>query len=250
MSTYYSFYSEAFIDGKWISIDPLIFTMYKGDYCLAETFASGSRSYFSDAWDELKQLSSPISVNELSDGLKKHLLYGTYLKPSKIPSDLIKPVKDSLKASGMSDEDIKKRFKYYEVIPVYDLMSDEDRSKTLAFATEQFSLSLRTVAFSDIVHQIDGKSYDMCGWVSKIALAEDEELYPLSLEELAPFANGDPETVKLLLSAYEYREWDDPYGWLSNFKDLKAAADNRISDFMQANYLCKRPEVRLICFCS
>lgn len=74
MGADYYFYTEALIDDfkgetKWFSIDPLLTHVDKGvvKYLPVETYWDGSRSYFSNTWNKLLTIMSPIPLSSLSD---------------------------------------------------------------------------------------------------------------------------------------------------------------------------------------
>lgn len=85
MSTSYYVYVEAKVGNKWISIDPYIPQLidkrkdykephqYNGDYELkhAETYWNGSRSYFGQTYDKLRDIGTTIAFADLSDDVKK-----------------------------------------------------------------------------------------------------------------------------------------------------------------------------------
>ena len=85
MGVDYFVYTEAKIGDKWISIDPNIPKLidkrkdykephrYDGDYELkhTETYWNGSRSYFRQTYDKLREIGSEIKFTDLSDGVKK-----------------------------------------------------------------------------------------------------------------------------------------------------------------------------------
>lgn len=74
MSTYYTFYTEALVDKAWHCIDPKFLHLERrGEdqiYRLSPTYWNGSRSYFSEAYDKLVEVSTCIRFPELSEELR------------------------------------------------------------------------------------------------------------------------------------------------------------------------------------
>ena len=197
MSCYYWVYAEAFVNGTWVCIDPLVKRIKNNDYCLVPTFFSGSRSYFEETFDELKRIGSSIKATELSPELAEEL-------------------------SAFND--------------------DENESM------QKFSFKLYSIPYHSLTEAAKPDRFMHHGWVSKddialYELGEIEELWPLSLEDVERI-NDDAKAC--LLKGYEYREWDNPYDYLYNFKHIKERVDMRIQDFMDCNYAFEQPEVRLI----
>lgn len=85
MSTEYYVYTEVNIGGKWIGVDPMLPKMidkrddyhkphqYDGSYDMKRncTYWNGSRSYFGNAYDKLRDIGSEIKYAELSDEVKE-----------------------------------------------------------------------------------------------------------------------------------------------------------------------------------
>ena len=96
MASTYIFYVEANIDGKWYCINSLVKHFNdsyenKFEYVLADTYWSGSRSYFSRAYDKFYELGSNIKFSDLSDELKQR--YSTYVeKEANNEENWIKPI--------------------------------------------------------------------------------------------------------------------------------------------------------------
>ena len=75
MSTYYNVYTEAKIDGKWRCIDGYLHHVPYGEdkeeLCLSTLYFNGSRSYFSDAYDRLREIGEMVPFSALSEEVKK-----------------------------------------------------------------------------------------------------------------------------------------------------------------------------------
>lgn len=56
MSASYYIYAEILIDGDWKSICPYVKNLKKDKLSMVETYYSGSRSYFSETFDKLREL--------------------------------------------------------------------------------------------------------------------------------------------------------------------------------------------------
>lgn len=76
MSTYYSFYTEARIGGTWYCIDPRVLQLERDgrpmSYVLNNTYWSGSRSYFGEAYDKLKEIASKTKFEDTSAEFRMH----------------------------------------------------------------------------------------------------------------------------------------------------------------------------------
>lgn len=81
MSTYYNIYTEANINGKWICIDGMVPKLEydyekhernenKIEYKLEYTYWNGSRSYFGDTYDRLRDWGKRTSFSDLSKELQ------------------------------------------------------------------------------------------------------------------------------------------------------------------------------------
>ena len=101
MSTTYLLYTEVrFKDGLWECASPYIRNK-KGEEILITTYESGSRSYFGNTYDKLRELNTGISFPEgLSAPLKKHFY-----------DDMVQKQKED-------DRRIKERIDYYNHVIV------------------------------------------------------------------------------------------------------------------------------------
>ena len=70
MSTSYFLYTEAYIDDKWVCINPG-FDM-DGKRRLAMTYESGSRSYFSQTADKIEEIGGRLRFDDLSAELQEY----------------------------------------------------------------------------------------------------------------------------------------------------------------------------------
>lgn len=68
MSTSYFLYTEAFIDGKWVCINPGFDK--EGKRRLAMTYESGSRSYFGQTADKIEEVGETLRFEDLSAELQ------------------------------------------------------------------------------------------------------------------------------------------------------------------------------------
>ena len=79
MGTDYFFYTEAKIDNTWYGIDPRILRLQNREepltYKINYTYWNGSRSYFGETYDKLKDISKPIRLEDTSTEFRiDHLL--------------------------------------------------------------------------------------------------------------------------------------------------------------------------------
>ena len=86
--------------------------------------------------------------------------------------------------------------------------------------------------------------HDRHGFVHKDAIfsfenGDSEELWSVDHEEIAELSEEEKKQ-------YRYYEWDDPFGWLSHFRDIKSAAESEISKFSNANFLIDIEGYRLV----
>ena len=73
MSTYYIFYTEGKIGGKWTLLDSYNKDIKTGDFKINPTYENFSRSYFWDAYNKITEIcEGKIKQSELSDGLREH----------------------------------------------------------------------------------------------------------------------------------------------------------------------------------
>lgn len=70
MSTSYFLYTEAYIDGRWVCINPTF--EKEGKRCLAMTYESGSRSYFGQTADKIEEIGGRLRFEDLSAKLQVH----------------------------------------------------------------------------------------------------------------------------------------------------------------------------------
>lgn len=68
MSTSYLLYTEAYIDNKWVCINPTF--EKEGKRCLAMTYESGSRSYFNQTADKIEEIGGRLRFEDLSAELQ------------------------------------------------------------------------------------------------------------------------------------------------------------------------------------
>lgn len=68
MSTSYFLYTEAYIDGRWVCIDPTFEKERKRH--LTMTYESGSRSYFGQTADKIEEIGGRLRFDELSAELQ------------------------------------------------------------------------------------------------------------------------------------------------------------------------------------
>ncbi|MBO2526840.1 MAG: hypothetical protein CW335_01465 [Clostridiales bacterium] len=68
MSTSYFLYTEAYIDNKWVCINPTF--EKEGKRRLAKTYESGSRSYFSQTADKIEEIGRRLRFDDLSAELQ------------------------------------------------------------------------------------------------------------------------------------------------------------------------------------
>lgn len=78
MSTYYTFYSEVEINGKWVLLNP----RFMGEQ--THTYWNGSRFYFEDTCNALRNGSGRYitNVSDISDELADHIRIWDYSTPS------------------------------------------------------------------------------------------------------------------------------------------------------------------------
>ena len=70
MSTSYFLYTETYIDGRWVCINP---TFEKdGNRRFAMTYESGSRSYFGQTADKIEEIGETLRFEDLSAELQGH----------------------------------------------------------------------------------------------------------------------------------------------------------------------------------
>lgn len=70
MSTSYFLYTEAFIDDKWVCINPGFDK--EGKRRLAMTYESGSRSYFGQTADKIEEIGGKLRFDDLSAELQEY----------------------------------------------------------------------------------------------------------------------------------------------------------------------------------
>lgn len=70
MSTSYYMYTEVNINGKWTCINNRITNIEKDKEMISETYYSGSRSYFGEAAEKIKNRGFRINHEDMSDALK------------------------------------------------------------------------------------------------------------------------------------------------------------------------------------
>ncbi len=70
MSISYYMYTEVNINGKWICINNRIKNIKKDMEMLSETYYSGSRSYFGEAAEKIKDIGLRINHEDMSEALK------------------------------------------------------------------------------------------------------------------------------------------------------------------------------------
>lgn len=70
MSTSYFLYTEAYIDNKWVCINPTFDR--EGKSCIAMTYESGSRSYYGQTADKIEEIGSILRFDEMSDELQEY----------------------------------------------------------------------------------------------------------------------------------------------------------------------------------
>ena len=68
MSTSYFLYTEAYIDNKWVCINPGFDK--EGKRRLAMTYESGSRSYFGQTADKIEEIGERLRFEDLSAELQ------------------------------------------------------------------------------------------------------------------------------------------------------------------------------------
>ena len=68
MSTSYFLYTEAYIDNKWVCINPTF--EKEGKQRLAMTYESGSRSYFGQTADKIEEIGGRLRFDNLSTELQ------------------------------------------------------------------------------------------------------------------------------------------------------------------------------------
>lgn len=69
MSTSYFLYTEAYIDNKWVCINPSF--ERDGKRRLAMTYESGSRSYFGQTADKIEEIGGSLQFEDMSDVLQE-----------------------------------------------------------------------------------------------------------------------------------------------------------------------------------
>ena len=98
MSVDYNIYLEMKRKGVWRLCNKKV--RYRNDYWYIPSYSNGSRSAFSNTWDELREIGYKCTVNDISKELKKHLI-SIYNDPELKYSDLllvnIKDLKDHMK---------------------------------------------------------------------------------------------------------------------------------------------------------
>lgn len=69
MSTSYFLYTEAYIDDKWVCINPGV--EKEGKRRFAMTYESGSRSYFGQTADKIEEIGETLRFEDMSDELQE-----------------------------------------------------------------------------------------------------------------------------------------------------------------------------------
>ena len=92
MSTYYNIRTEVKINGMWHCVEPLILHLNNeggaGEYQLALTYWSGSRSYFGAAADKLIEMSVSCKYDDYSPEIRAVLIPGSLILRTKNPTCL------------------------------------------------------------------------------------------------------------------------------------------------------------------
>ncbi|MBR2883725.1 MAG: hypothetical protein IKB93_02935 [Clostridia bacterium] len=70
MSTSYYMYTEVNIDGKWTCINNRIIDVERNEELMSETYYSGSRSYFGETADKIRDIGTLLKYDDLSDDVK------------------------------------------------------------------------------------------------------------------------------------------------------------------------------------
>ncbi len=70
MSTSYFLYTEAYIDGRWVCINPAF--EKEGKRRLAMTYECGSRSYFGQTADKIEEIGGRLRFEDMSAKLQAH----------------------------------------------------------------------------------------------------------------------------------------------------------------------------------
>lgn len=198
MSADFFIFTEAKVKGKWYAIGGDVPHFVKTDEGLSlemrptETYWNGSRSYFGETYDKLRNIGRAGRFSELSEVVQR--LFHSSVEHEEdgelLYSDVI--IVD------------------YGVFRKYAETSEHDRH----------------------------------GFVHKDAIfafenGESEELWSTDYEDIAELSKEEKRQ-------YRYYEWDDPYGWLCHFKDIKSAAENEVSKFSNANLFVDIGEYRLV----
>ena len=217
MSVYYNFYTEAFLKDEWHCIDPVgLYVRFNGEIHqeLYSTFWNGSRSYFGEAWDRLRENAGAIRFSETSPEFQKHIL-------------------DSLEDSyAWAEED-----EEAHVVHRQELIQFMDKN-------------LLTIPYKVFIDMLpDEHEHTYHGVYHKDAITafnngELEDLYEreLSTEEYAKL-DGDMRKV------YAYFEWDDPMSWITGLRRLAEHVTFRVRDFTRENY--EEPgQVRIVMYAS
>jgi hypothetical protein len=67
MGADYIFYTEVKRDGVWHAMNGKYYSEEKKDYVLAETYWNGSRSYFGETYNKIKEIGFSVPTKELSE---------------------------------------------------------------------------------------------------------------------------------------------------------------------------------------
>jgi hypothetical protein len=67
MGADYIFYTEVKRDGVWHAMNGKYYSEEKKDYVLAETYWNGSRSYFGETYNKIKEIGVSVPTKELSE---------------------------------------------------------------------------------------------------------------------------------------------------------------------------------------
>ena len=128
MSTYYPIYAEAYVNNKWVLMNPQMYNIESGEYKVA-LIANPCGSYFGEAWNKIRELGSPVKRNEVSDGLK--LILDEYpdddpciqIEPWSISADELKV--DGFAHAGYVSHEQLNAFKNGEVEAIYPVEMED-----------------------------------------------------------------------------------------------------------------------------
>ncbi len=213
MSTTYLLYTEAKINDVWVCVCPYVRYKKNGKEkeSMVTTYESGSRSYFGNTYDKLRELNIGIHFPEdLSPELKKHFYDDVLAQADKEKNEYYNP---------------ENTIQYYKQVIV-----------CVPLNTMQNALP----ALSEL-------RYQHCGLfhkddVYRYETGETEYIEPVKHTK---YAKLDEKEKK----AYIYYEYDDPMDWPYYFKKIIQLAHQDVGRYIDATANWgEDPEIRIIAF--